>query len=108
MRKRNITGREITVLTLASVAMAALLIVGVIVSQHPAPTTSAKTSSMEANTSANTALGMAVSPHQTYNAMASATLQGNTVTLSLTVKEVLVSIAPAVAYHAWTFNGTVP
>ncbi|MBE3559458.1 MAG: multicopper oxidase domain-containing protein [Ktedonobacteraceae bacterium] len=46
--------------------------------------------------------------HQTYNAQAPAIPQGSTVNLTLTVKESLISIAPGVAYHAWTFNGTVP
>jgi hypothetical protein len=45
-RQRNITGREIGVLTLASVIMAALLILGVIFSQPNAQTrTSASTTS---------------------------------------------------------------
>ena len=46
--------------------------------------------------------------HQTYNAQAPTALQGSTVNVTLTVKELLVSIAPNVVYHAWTFNGTVP
>ncbi len=46
--------------------------------------------------------------HPTYNAQPPAAPQGSTVNLTLTVKELLVSIAPDVAYHAWTFNGTVP
>ncbi|MBO0783523.1 MAG: multicopper oxidase domain-containing protein [Ktedonobacteraceae bacterium] len=46
--------------------------------------------------------------HATYDAHAPAVLQGSTVNVTLSVKEVLVSIAPGVAYHAWTFNGTVP
>lgn len=108
IRRRHITGREITVLTLASVVMAVLLIVGVIFSQHPAPTTSSTASTTSTSTSGNTAPSVAVPPHQTYNALAPATPQGNTVNLTLTVREVLVSIAPGVAYHAWTFNGTVP
>jgi nitrite reductase (NO-forming) len=103
IRRRNITGREITVLTLASIVMAALLIVGIVLSQHPAPATSST-----ASTSANTAPGVAVPPHQTYNAHAPVALQGSTVNVTLTVKEVLISIAPDIAYHAWTFNGTVP
>ena len=108
IRRRTITGREITVGTVACIVMAALLIVGVVLSQHPAPTTSSPASTTSANTSANTAPSVAVPPHQTYNALAPATPQGNTVNLTLTVKEVLVSIAAGVAYHAWTFNGTVP
>jgi nitrite reductase (NO-forming) len=46
--------------------------------------------------------------HPTYNAQAPVALQGKTVNVTLSVKELLVSIAPGVAYHAWTFNGTVP
>lgn len=46
--------------------------------------------------------------HATYDAHAPTALQGQTVNVTLTVKEVLVSIAPGIAYHAWTFNGTVP
>jgi len=108
IRRRNITGREITVLTLASIAMAVLLIGGVVLSQHPAPATSSTASTTSASTSANTAPSVAVPPHQTYNAHAPAALQGSTVNVTLTVKEVLISIAPDIAYHAWTFNGTVP
>jgi nitrite reductase (NO-forming) len=108
IRRRNITGREITVLTLASIAMAALLFGGVLLSQHPAPATSSTASTTSASTSANTAPSVAVPPHQTYNAHAPVALQGRTVNVALTVKEVLISIAPDIAYHAWTFNGTVP
>lgn len=46
--------------------------------------------------------------HSTYDAHAPVALQGKVVNVTLTVKEVLVSIAPGIAYHAWTFNGTVP
>lgn len=46
--------------------------------------------------------------HATYDARAPAALQGPTVNVTLSVKEGLVSIAPGVAYHAWTFDGTVP
>ena len=49
-----------------------------------------------------------VPAHQTYNATAPSTLAGGVVNVTLTVKELMVSIAPNVAYHAWTFNGTVP
>ena len=49
-----------------------------------------------------------VPAHQTYDATAPATPAGDTVNVTLTVKEVVISIAPNVAYHAWTFNGTVP
>lgn len=46
--------------------------------------------------------------HQLYNAQAPAALQGDTVELKLVAKEALISIAPGIAYQAWTFNGTVP
>ncbi len=103
-RRRKISRRNVTVLTLSSVIMTLLLIVGVVLSQRPATTAS----TTSASTSANTVPSVAVPPHQTYNALAPATPQGNTVNLTLTVREVLISIAPGVAYHAWTFNGTVP
>jgi nitrite reductase (NO-forming) len=47
-------------------------------------------------------------PHPLYNAQAPAALQGDTVNVTLVAKEALISIAPGIAYHAWTFNGTVP
>lgn len=46
--------------------------------------------------------------HQLYNPQTPATLQGNTVDVKLSVKDTLVSVAPGIAYRAWTFNGTVP
>jgi len=46
--------------------------------------------------------------HQTYDAKAPAALQGSTVNVMLTVKELLLPIASGVVYHAWTFGGTVP
>jgi nitrite reductase (NO-forming) len=49
-----------------------------------------------------------VPPHPTYNAAPQAAPAGPVANVTLTVKEVLVSIAPGIAYHAWTFNGTVP
>src|SRR5215467_13989582 len=62
IRRRTITGREFTVLTLASIAMAVLLFGGVLLSQHPAPTTSSTASTSSASTSANTAPSVAVPP----------------------------------------------
>lgn len=115
VKQRNITGREITLLSVASVIMAGLLILGVIFSQPnaslSASTTSASSSSAS-TTSSNTgptgAPSVPIPAHNTYNALAPATPQGSTINLTLTVKELLVTIAPGVAYHAWTFNGTVP
>lgn len=101
-------GRNLIVTALSIVVMVVLVVGGIILSRPPATTTSSTASSTSANTSANTAPSVAVPPHQTYNALAPATPQGTTVKLTLAVREVLVSIAPGVAYHAWTFNGTVP
>lgn len=100
--------RNLIVTALSIVVMVVLVVGGIILSRPPATTTSSTASSTSANTSANTAPSVAVPPHQTYNALAPATPQGTTVKLTLAVREVLVSIAPGVAYHAWTFNGTVP
>jgi nitrite reductase (NO-forming) len=46
--------------------------------------------------------------HPLYNAQAPAALPGDTVNVTLVAKEALLSIAPGIAYQAWTFNGTVP
>jgi nitrite reductase (NO-forming) len=92
------------VTALSLVVIVVLVVGGIILSHPPASATNATTSS----TSNQSVATVAVPPHQIYNAQAPATPQGNTVNLTLTVKELLISIAPGVAYHAWTFNGTVP
>jgi nitrite reductase (NO-forming) len=96
--------RNLIVTALSIVVMVVLLVGGIILSQPPVSATSTTTS----GTSNRSVSTVAVPPHQTYNAQAPATPQGSTVNVTLTVKELLVSIAPGVAYHAWTFNGTVP
>lgn len=88
----------------------ALVGVNVASSQRPASTSSG---AMTMSSSASSAVTYPVNPskvpaHQTYDATAPATPAGDTVNVTLTVKEVMISIAPNVAYHAWTFNGTVP
>ena len=105
--------------------LACILIGGVIISEQfgvrqagtrvttssaPASSSSSNNSSMPMATSTtSTVTGTPPTvPHQTYNASAPTALQGSTVNVTLTVKELLVSIAPGVVYHAWTFNGTVP
>jgi nitrite reductase (NO-forming) len=108
MRRRHITWREITVMALSGLIVAALLLVGIGLSRGSATTTSSTANTPSASTNANAVPTVVAPPHQTYNALAPATPQGNTVNLTLSVKELLVSIAPGVAYHAWTFNGTVP
>jgi nitrite reductase (NO-forming) len=102
--KRRKTGRNRLVMALALVTMGLLTIGGILASTLPTVATSSTTR----NTGTQAVATVAVPPHQTYHAQAPATPQGATVNLTLTVKELLVSIAPGVAYHAWTFNGTVP
>jgi nitrite reductase (NO-forming) len=49
-----------------------------------------------------------VPAHPTYNAQPTAPAPGDVVNVKLVAKQALISLAPNVAYHAWTFNGTVP
>ena len=99
-------GQAITAVAAAVIAI--LLVVGIVFSQAAA-TQQASTASTTSNTTASKAVPTVTVPdHKTYNAQAPTALQGSKVNVTLTVKEVLVAIAPNVAYHAWTFNGTVP
>lgn len=97
-----------------------ILILGIVgsllVASIRTPTTSTGSSSTMSgmNSGSTTTQNTAVTPsvpipaHQTYNAQPPAAPQGSKVNVTLTIKELLVTIAPDVAYHAWTFNGTVP
>ncbi|HET8845164.1 MAG TPA: multicopper oxidase domain-containing protein [Ktedonobacteraceae bacterium] len=103
------------VIAVAVMAMVSLLVLGASFSHLAAPQNADSSQAAAASgstttiSSANTASTPAAVPeHQVYNPQAPAALQGSTVNVTLTVKEVLVSLAPNVAYHAWTFNGTVP
>jgi len=107
---------------IATLVLVSLLLVGVVFSQQlgakqSASTTAASTTSSssssttEMSSTSTTSSAPVAGPtmkHQLYNAQAPAALQGSTVNVTLTVKEVLLPIAPGVVYHAWTFNGTVP
>jgi nitrite reductase (NO-forming) len=46
--------------------------------------------------------------HPVYVAQPPAAPQGDSVNVTLVAKQQLISIAPGIAYQAWTFNGTVP
>ena len=108
--------------TIAVFFLSSLLILGIVFSQQlgakqtntpsaaPATTSSANPTLTPATTSStgSTPAPVTTSAHQVYDPKAPAVLQGSTVNVTLTVKELLVSIAPGVVYHAWTFNGTVP
>ena len=106
-RRRGMTeGQAIT--AVAAGVMAFLLVLGIIFSQMPSTKTASTGSTPGNTTSKQPVATVAVPNHQTYNAAAPAALQGSKVNVTLTVKEVLIAIAPGVAYHAWTFDGTVP
>jgi nitrite reductase (NO-forming) len=104
------------IMAIAMITMVLLLVLGVAFSQHLASLQTGSTPATASNGSGTsntpaittTAAQVPVPAHQTYNPQAPAALQGSTVNVTLTVKELLVSIAPGITYHAWTFNGTVP
>lgn len=97
-------------MTLAMLTLIFALIVGTVFSLHLlTPSTSSSQVPLGNTSSATTpSAPLSTLTHQLYDAQAPAALQGSTVDITLTVKEVLVSIAPNVTYNAWTFNGTVP
>ncbi|MGH2485343.1 MAG: multicopper oxidase domain-containing protein [Ktedonobacterales bacterium] len=70
--------------------------------------TSAATGGSASNAATVNVARGSVPAHQTYNAQPPVAAQGDTVSVRLVAKQAVISIAPDVAYHAWTFNGTVP
>jgi nitrite reductase (NO-forming) len=84
-----------------------LLVIGIVNSQRAATTTT-PAAPTATNAPAQAVPTVVVPPHQTYSAALPPGSAGPVANITLTVKELLVSIAPGVAYHAWTFNGTVP
>ena len=104
---------DLVVLWLAVFLLAVLVFVGVIDSaplqsaQSNSATSSGQTMNM-GNTQATTGTTSKAAAHKTYNPQIPPVLQGSTVNISLTITEQLVTIASGVAYHAWTFDGTVP
>jgi len=105
---------DLVVLWLAVFLLALLVLVGVIDSaplqsaQNSSAAASSGSSSSSSQTTTKAASKAAVPAHKTYNPQIPLVLQGNTVNISLTITEQLVAIADGVAYHAWTFDGTVP
>jgi nitrite reductase (NO-forming) len=69
---------------------------------------SARTASTSSNTGASNTTAKIVPVHQTYDPRAPIAPAGNLVNVKLVAKQQLISLASGVAYHAWTFNGTVP
>lgn len=98
---------KITLVSLVSVALVILFVAtgmsmagrnGAAVPDVPAASTTTQPS-----TAAYTA-----PEHQTYDAASPATPRGGTVDVKLVAEDKIISIAPGIAYHAWTFNGTAP
>ena len=105
---------RVAVSMLLALVVMAFLCVALIVALLDGPTKvvtasagSAMGSSSASAAKYNVAPG-SVPAHQTYNAQPPVAAQGDTVSVRLIAKQALISIAPDVAYHAWTFNGTVP
>ena len=92
-------------MTLTGVVMLILLVGSIIVGLSRSTTTTTNTTTSSNTSSVPTVV---VPAHNTYNAQIPPVPAGDTVNINLTMKEILISIAPNVAYHAWSFNGTVP
>jgi len=88
--------------------MILILVIGIVNSQTRSATIATSAAPATNNTSAQAVPTVVVPPHATYNAAPPVAPAGPVATITLTVKEVLIAIAPGIAYHAWTFNGTVP
>jgi nitrite reductase (NO-forming) len=106
---------------IATLVLVSLLLTGIVLSQTLGTKPSSSTTTAATTSSTSTMPAMDNTPatgttpatgpamtHQLYNPQAPAALQGSTVNVTLTVKEVLLPIASGIVYHAWTFNGTVP
>jgi nitrite reductase (NO-forming) len=70
--------------------------------------TSAGMGNMDMSGTSSSSASTANVKHQAYNAVPPAAPTGNEANIKLTMKDDLITIAPGVVYHAWTFNGTVP
>lgn len=95
-----------TIAGLAGAVLVISLILGIFLAQQAGTSTNTATTTTGKNTQA---VPIVVVPsHQLYNAVPPAAPAGPVANVTLTVQERLISIAPGVAYRAWTFNGTVP
>jgi nitrite reductase (NO-forming) len=96
---------------LLGLVVVALVVLSLVIALAGGGTTVVHDSSGTMNMGSSSAARYAVHnvpAHETYNAQPSAAPAGDVVNVKLVAKEQLISIAPNVAYHAWTFNGTVP
>lgn len=104
---------EIVFATFTAVALIVAIIFSVTripgpASANTANTGTGSTSNTGSSTGSNSQPAITVPAHKTYDAAAPTAPQGNTVDVKLTAQETLITIAPGVAYKAWTFNGTAP
>jgi nitrite reductase (NO-forming) len=114
--KKRRMGVEAIVLGVACALMIAVVVLGIVLTatgrapKDSAATsaTSSSTTSMNMGDNPATAPTVAAPAHQAYDAQLPPVLQGDTVDVKLVMKEALITIAPGIVYHAWTFNGTVP
>ncbi|HEY6410534.1 MAG TPA: multicopper oxidase domain-containing protein [Ktedonobacteraceae bacterium] len=108
------TARVWWIMAVTGAAMIILLLGSVLagLSRSTASTTTSASANTSANTTTDTNTSSAptvvVPPHNTYNAQIPPVPAGNTVNIRLTMNELLIAIAPNVAYHAWSFNNSVP
>jgi nitrite reductase (NO-forming) len=80
------------------------------INARPASSTGGTSSAtgMPGTTTGNGSATVKVPDHPVYDAVPPAAPAGASVTVKLVAKQSLVTIAPGIAYQAWTFNGTVP
>ncbi len=117
LRRDAATLKQIGISALSAL-LVTTVILGVYVAIAGAPSVKVVTSgssgsmasmgSMSSSNASSSSSQIAVPAHQTYNAQPPAAPSGPSVNITLTAEESLLSIAPNVAYHAWTFNGTIP
>ncbi|MGE5335422.1 MAG: multicopper oxidase domain-containing protein [Nitrososphaerota archaeon] len=93
---------------IAAVILAAVRIPTATSATGASNTSGSASSSSGSTTGSNSQPSISVPAHKTYDAAAPAAPQGSTVNVKLVAQDSLISIAPNAAYHAWTFNGTVP
>ncbi|HEV2236175.1 MAG TPA: multicopper oxidase domain-containing protein [Ktedonobacterales bacterium] len=105
-RGGTILAQVLVTLLVVLIALPVASLTGLFGTRTPAAT--GTTSSTMHTPSTQTGTSANAPAHPLYNAAAPAVPAGDTVNVTLETKEAVVSIAPGVAYHAWTFNGTVP
>ena len=105
-RPGDIPGLTVAVALLGVAVIILALVIGLAGAYGPAVRTAPAAQATASQ--ANQTTPAKVPSHQTYDASPPAAPTGSTVDVKLVAKENLISIAPGVAYNAWTFNGTVP